>query len=54
MVSRIVGMKSQFNLFVPDCVILLIQPFMVYTAVYQQQETFCIIGTVSLLWGHIG
>jgi len=34
---------------------------MVYTAVYQQQETghvvhqaFCRMGTVSLSWGHIG
>jgi hypothetical protein len=55
MVSQMLSMIYQFNLFVSHCVINFIQSFMVYKAVYQQQETGhgahkapCRIGTVSL------
>jgi hypothetical protein len=53
--------KAQLDIFFKHCAIQFFQSFMVYTAVYQQQETghgvhlaFPLIGTVSLSWWRVG
>jgi len=52
--------KPQFNSFFKHCASQFIQSFMVYIAVYRQQQTgyvahiaYCTMGTVSHRWGHI-
>jgi len=59
--SRIVDIKAQCNSLLNHFAFQFIHSFMDYTAVCQQQETghgtqltICMMGTVSLSWGHIG
>jgi len=60
-ITNCVYEKPRLIHFFRYCGIHFIQLFMLYTAVYQQQETrpvshvaFCRMGTVSLSWGHFG
>ena len=52
--------RIRVNSFFKRCAVQIVQSFMVYTAVYQQQQNgygahlaYCRMGTVSHSWGHV-